>query len=720
MDLNKSIKDINKNDINREILKMTLRLYSNPQISRKTVNEIVEMFQTFVSETFVPFIQKEIENCVKSISSGMAYFKTQFVLENSKDIFKPFSTEYLRFKIYEEKYSFNPPQLLEIGQESVYMTDDDQNVHVTKKSIYAAHVPLKKTLETFFSSPGVFNMVLQYINELYAEKKFISNVVQGELWNKKYKDLNKIIIPLYLYFDDFETRNPLGSHAGEQKLGGVYISIASLPPHISAKMKNIFLSTIFHSDDLKNFGNKKIFQKLIEELNILSDEGIIINVEGTDKKIYFQCIQILGDNLGLNKICGFSESFIANRFCRICTATKEQCQKLLEEDEHLLRDVKSYEKVVAEEKFADSGLKEKCIFNDIKNFHICENISVDVMHDILEGVASYTIAKVIHEIISSEKITLATINNKIDSFSYGTLETSNKPRPLFYAQGKKGAQKLKVKQSAAEMQCLVRYLGLMIGDIVPDKNPHWKLYLCLRKIFGVVASPSLDKGQIQNLKELIRKHNKLYFQLNGKLKPKMHFLLHYVTVMILNGPVIHYSAMKYERKNKQLKEIAVSTTSNINLPLTIAIKHQLQLCYATAFSLPIQSDIELGSIDNSDAHNYLKKFIPNLRDGISVTTLKNIELLGISLSPGTVFVSRITENGPCFGVIKKIFYCKNVYFEAEELEVLFFDHHYHAYCVQYNVNPTNLLINVDLIPKTSPCLLVKKRTNIFVATRYDI
>lgn len=42
---------------------------------------------------------------------------------------------------------------------------------------------------------------------------------------------NKIALPLLIYFDDFEVDNPLGSHAGIHKLGGVYVSLPFLPPH---------------------------------------------------------------------------------------------------------------------------------------------------------------------------------------------------------------------------------------------------------------------------------------------------------------------------------------------------------------------------------------------------------------------------------------------------------------------------------------------------------
>ena len=130
------------------------------------------------------------------------------------------------------------------------------------------------------------------------------------------------------------------------------------------------------------------------------------------------------------------------------------------EDINLIRSVESYKKDILKDKFAATGLKERCAFNALNKFHICENVTLDVMHDFSEGVALYTISKVLQSLIKEKIITLEIINNRIESFRYA-FEKRNKPRPLFYLQGKKGCE-LKIKRSSSEMLCLTRYLGLII------------------------------------------------------------------------------------------------------------------------------------------------------------------------------------------------------------------------------------------------------------------
>lgn len=61
-----------------------------------------------------------------------------------------------------------------------------------------------------------------------------------------------------------------------------------------------------------------MFGKIIEELNDLKIKGIIVDSKTGPVHIYFCMALVLGDNLALNTILEFQESFRANLFCRIC------------------------------------------------------------------------------------------------------------------------------------------------------------------------------------------------------------------------------------------------------------------------------------------------------------------------------------------------------------------------------------------------------------------
>lgn len=145
------------------------------------------------------------------------------------------------------------------------------------------------------------------------------------------------------------------------------------------------------------------------------------------------------------------------------------------------------------------------------------------------------------------------------------------------------------------------------------------------------------------------------------------------------------------------------------------MRHQLQSCYT--FHICKKSaikEIELGPTDIEITNSFsLVKRIPSISDKTVVTTLKYVQILGKMLCPGDVFVIRFSEDGPHFGELKNIFYCSCIYFEVQEFETIYFNKYYHAYSVRCTNNGTKI-INIDEVPRTSPCLLVKLKSEQFV------
>ena len=278
------------------------------------------------------------------------------------------------------------------------------------------------------------------------------------------------------------------------------------------------------------------------------------------KMVKFQLVLIIGDNLGFNGICGFVESFKANFCCRICNISLEDLCTTSKENVSLLRNKISYKADVEVKNLSKTGVKEECVFNAVNGFHIIENISIDMMHDVLEGVCMYIMRGTIFYFIFTKKhFTLEQMNDIIENFEYG--HESNKPPKIALNRLK---QKIDLKMSAAEMLCFERYFGLMFGNLVPEGEKHWKLYIFLRKIIHIITSPRIIPSYVLQLTHLIMELNNMYIRLFGKLKPKFHFLIHYPRLLLLNGPCIHYWTMRFESRHKEMKSNALASNCSIN------------------------------------------------------------------------------------------------------------------------------------------------------------
>lgn len=84
--------------------------------------------------------------------------------------------------------------------------------------------------------------------------------------------------------------------------------------------------------------------------------------------------------------------------------------------------------------------------------------------------------------------------------------------------------------SSSEMLCLVRYFGLIFGELVPIETTVWKLYIALRKIFEICCARTIQSECSHLLNQIVAEHNILYLLLSGSNhKPKFHILTQKLT-----------------------------------------------------------------------------------------------------------------------------------------------------------------------------------------------
>lgn len=169
---------------------------------------------------------------------------------------------------------------------------------------------------------------------------------------------------------------------------------------------------------------------MISEINFLQTNGVNIQIEDKNYTIHFYLALILGDNLGIRSILGFSESFMARYPCRFCNCSNFECNNLATQNNNKLRNQDNYADLITNN-LTLTGIKEACVWNSVNHCHATMNYSVDIMHDVLEGVCLYDISGILFEFILHLKyFSLITLNDRIKYFNYGPIDTQNKPQPI--------------------------------------------------------------------------------------------------------------------------------------------------------------------------------------------------------------------------------------------------------------------------------------------------
>lgn len=130
----------------------------------------------------------------------------------------------------------------------------------------------------------------------------------------------------------------------------------------------------------------------------------------------------------------------------------------------LLRNCSNHANSIQINEVSSTGVLSNCIFNELKYFHVTEKFSVDIMHDVLEGTFNNEISLILKVLIYEKKyFTLETLNCRINYFDFASYENINKPQEISEAHLKLAQ---KIRYSAAEMMWMMRYLPILISDLI--------------------------------------------------------------------------------------------------------------------------------------------------------------------------------------------------------------------------------------------------------------
>lgn len=583
---------------------------------------------------------------------------------------------------------------------------DSKNLKVDKRP--ALHImkyfELTDLFTKLFALPNFFNDILGYINSLDDKSEWIYNVVQSPYWKYMKSTLNlkddEIALPLYIYNDDFEPLNVLGSHRGAYKLSGVYIHMPCLPPEVQSKLQYIFPAMLFFATDRSSYGNARIFTPLIDELNKLQN-GIRI-VHEKYKLVKIIPILLLGDNLGLNSMMGFVECFVANFYCRICKLHRDEMATADIDDKTKKRTKENYEKDIETNNPSLTGIKERSAWNNMRNFHVVNNLCVDIMHDLFEGVCHVVMSEILYLFIYQHKyFTLDEFNRRIKKHDFGPIDKNTNialVTPEMIA-------KRSLNTSAAEMLVLFTNFAFIVGDLVPEDAAAWEVYLLLREIIAIVLQKKIRKNTHHLLRSLVSEHHILFQKVFQKTHtPKLHFMVHYADIMEQLGPICSISSMRYESFHRIFKNIIKSI--NCRKDIVESCFFKIRMRYASLFlkfkSLT-NSHILTGKKTKVLAEDLLKKFNCDLPLKEFVFTTNFVETSSIKLRVGyVVHIKNEDDESPVFAKINEIILTdEKVLFGYQQLSNLGFDNHYIAYKVEsgnvFFIMPANFNVKPSYI-----------------------
>lgn len=655
-----------KDDLYKNALTFVSHLNSYSHLTNKQIESILNEFSENISHTFM--LIKDV--VIQEINLEKKDYVSQ-IFDVCADPFKNIKTEYKLIKALGDRNLMQPPVQFTV-QKLVQENMRKGESHLEEVESKVVVSPIIYQIKTFFELPNILTDVRKHMEKL-QESTSLTNFIQGDLWKSKTSNFkDKIVIPYFLYYDDVEVNDPLGSHTGVQSIASFYYSFPVLSLEMLSKLEYIFPAMFLKTSVLKKVGSNIAVNELIKIIKDIEKNGIEIRTNEGILQVYFVLGLVIGDNKALNDICCFSKSFSHNYYCRFCLKHKKISQQLAQEDSSCLRNPKNYREQIVLNDYKATGIHSESIFNTIPSFHVTENFSVDVMHDAFEGIIKYGLVKALNYFILNNFFDLETFNLRLRNFNYGQIESANRCEAIKEQHLK--AQKLHL--SSREAYSLLHFFTLLVGDLINKNNEIWKYTLILERLVDNMLLPVYTEDCIKNFSEIIKKHHELYIKVfESNLTPKHHIITHYSSIIRKSGPLRHLWCMRFESKNREMKNYTNVTSSRRNLALSVAKK------FAMKFSYFILKSSLQGIHDNSNSNvsslEFLrtKAYFKTLADKFTISQLQCASILEKYYFNGSMFLTDLYlfKNNRLFKILEVIKINEIVYLILNSYNIKFED-----------------------------------------------
>ena len=512
------------------------------------------------------------------------------------------------------------------------------------------------------------------------------------------------------YVDELELCNPLGTHTKRHKLLIILFGLGNIPSKYRSTLKTISLVACATHPVVTKHGLDSILEPFVKDLHTLATQGIEVNIDGTQRTFKGALLCILGDNPASNAVGGFKESFsLAFRFCRTCMATNNNFRDHFSLDAFTKRTDTVHEHhcsqiqgPLKDHNSKTYGINRRTILLNLPDFSLFGGLPHDLMHDLFEGLAQHEIKLLLKYCVDAKYLTITQYNHRVTFFDYGRNEND---KPGIITRDMLQSNDRKLNLSASQCLLLCRILPLLIGELVPENDNHWKCYILLLKIISIMISQVVSEGQCASLALLIKEHHSLFKQLYSEsaILPKSHFLIHYPEQILALGPLVRTWTIRYEAKLSLFKK--ASRVGNFkNIALTLSQRHQYWMCYQLASGQLLQQGFECGPGDHSPLLKYKEKalqdkiydILPGISNETPVFNTHWVKKYGILYHNNNCFVLQGSDGlNPVFGKIIDIFVLGGdlVLLHLQCYRTRYYDEHFHSFVVY--PTPNTSVVNCE-------------------------
>lgn len=193
------------NVVRSSALKFITSLNTNPNVTASFMQDIVERTTELYSSGIISHLKSKIEPyLINCDNTQLIEIQNMFnILENP---FFELKTEYQRITNFESNNFFLKPKTIVLGftKETKIVSGVERQVMVP---VHGHLFPIKENLKHFFELSGVFDVAYQYTVSSLNNSN-LSSFLNGSTWKNIMNNFqDKIVFPIFIYYDDAEIGN---------------------------------------------------------------------------------------------------------------------------------------------------------------------------------------------------------------------------------------------------------------------------------------------------------------------------------------------------------------------------------------------------------------------------------------------------------------------------------------------------------------------------------
>ncbi|XP_065887419.1 uncharacterized protein [Dysidea avara] len=225
--------------------------------------------------------------------------------EHHEHVFLGLETQYHQVKYYKEHFNLIEPLRVVLGEYRAWKGWGAKRKCVTEQDCLM-YIPILETIQSLLNNSAL----LSEIENGHQSSSVSSDYCDG----KAYKShplfgTDKKALQLFLYFDELETCNPLGSKVKIHKLGAFYFALGNISPKYRSRISSIQLVALVKSHYISCYGMDTVLKPIVEDIKKL-ERGVDIVIHGVQKTVRGALAVISADNLGSLALGGFKEAVL--------------------------------------------------------------------------------------------------------------------------------------------------------------------------------------------------------------------------------------------------------------------------------------------------------------------------------------------------------------------------------------------------------------------------